>query len=236
MPDTPADPRLPREHDYFHRDPTPGSAGEVDPFGESVLSVAGELERGEGAAIPVEEKKTESRPGSFALLRDLVAVVVLGVLLALVLHMFVTRVYAISGESMLPTFHDGEKVMISRLSPSIVGLERGDVVIFENPDDPQKNLIKRVIAMPGEKVEIIQGIVHIDGAPLDEEYAQVSPRMYGSRLSARVVPEGTVFVLGDNRPASKDSRHFHTTFVDIDAIKGKVFLRWWPLDQLTTFP
>lgn len=235
MSDTPADPRLPREHVYFHRDPSSESVGDVDGFGESVRSVAGELEHGEGVAASVEEKK-ESRSGSFALVRDLVAVVVLGVLLALVLHMFVTRVYAISGESMLPTFHDGEKVMISRLSPSIVGLERGDVVIFENPDDPQKNLIKRVIAMPGEKVEIIQGIVHIDGAPLDEEYAQVSPRMYGSRLSARVVPEGAVFVLGDNRPASKDSRHFHTTFVDIDAIKGKVFLRWWPLDQLTTFP
>lgn len=255
-------PRRPREHEFFYRgsqpqgtnsnsDPSvPPNAPPNAPFGSSSLQdpLSSETGPSETALLGVEpigvatepelagEEAGEGKKRRFGLLFDLVAVVVLGVLLALVLHMFVTRVYAISGQSMLPTFHDGEKVMIHRLSPSLVSVGRGDVIIFSNPDDPTKNLIKRVIATSGETIEIIQGAVYIDGVELLEDYARVLPRSYGSRLAPRQVPDGKIFVLGDNRPASKDSRHFHSTFVDLEAIKGKVFLRWWPLDQFTTFP
>ncbi|MEM7261089.1 MAG: signal peptidase I [Planctomycetota bacterium] len=180
------------------------------------------------------EEAPKKKSRGAALLVETATVLVLGVLLALGLHVFVTQVYAISGQSMEPTLHNGERVVIHKLSPSLVSIDRGDMIIFESKNDERKNLIKRVIALPGDEIEIDNGVVYLNGQPLDEEYARQELGRFSTHVSRRVVPDGHLFVLGDNRPASQDSRHFGV--VPIDSVKGEVFLRLWPLDMISTFP
>ena len=152
--------------------------------------------------------------------------------LALLLHTFVTQVYAISGHSMEPTLFDGERVMVDKISPALVTVDRGDLVIFSSPEDSSKNLIKRVIAIPGDTIELIGEKVHLNGKPLTEDYTRrvIFPQRPGESL---LVGDGTMFVLGDNRPQSRDSRDFGV--VPLENVKGKVLLRLWPLDNLTLF-
>ncbi|MEE8142178.1 MAG: signal peptidase I [Planctomycetota bacterium] len=191
-----------------------------------------------GAAIPGEFVITEVSPAKesprklrHTLLFETITVLVLAVLLAVGLHVFVTQVYAISGQSMEPTLRDGERVVILKLKLSPV--EREDLIIFTSPNDSNKNLIKRVIGISGDTVRITRDGVWINGKLLEEAY--VRNGLYSSHYRTWVVPEEHVFVLGDNRPQSQDSRHFKK-FIPISSIKGKVFLRLWPLDALTTFP
>ena len=176
------------------------------------------------------EKRTKGTPRTLIL--ETIAVFTLAILLAVGLHVFVTQVYAISGQSMEPTLHDGERVVIHKLK--FLDVERGDIVIFTSPKDTNKNLIKRVIAVARDTVRVSNVGVWINGKLLEEDYARQS--LYSRHVDDLVVPEGEVFVLGDNRPQSQDSRHFKETTVPTSAIKGTVFLRLWPLDALTTFP
>ncbi|OUU26247.1 MAG: signal peptidase I [Planctomycetia bacterium TMED53] len=152
--------------------------------------------------------------------------------LALVLHTFVTQVYAISGHSMEPTLFDGERVMVDKVSPAISEISRGDLIIFASPEDDSKNLIKRVIGLAGDKIELIGEVVYINDKPLRESYTRrtIFPQKPGESI---IVEDGFMFVLGDNRPQSRDSRDFGT--VSVDQVKGKVLLRLWPLDALKLF-
>ncbi len=152
--------------------------------------------------------------------------------LALVLHTFVTQVYAISGHSMEPTLYDGERVMVDKVSPAISEISRGDLVIFASPEDTSKNLIKRVIGLAGDKIELIGEMVYLNDEPLREGYTRrtIFPQKPGE---STIVEEGSMYVLGDNRPQSRDSRDFGT--VTLDQVKGRVLLRLWPLDALKFF-
>ena len=152
--------------------------------------------------------------------------------LALVLHTFVTQVYAISGHSMEPTLFDGERVMVDKVSPAIAEISRGDLVIFASPEDTSKNLIKRVIGLAGDKIELIGEMVYLNDQPLREGYTRrtIFPQKPGE---STIVEEGSMYVLGDNRPQSRDSRDFGT--VTLDQVKGRVLLRLWPLDALKFF-
>ena len=152
--------------------------------------------------------------------------------LALVLHTFVTQVYAISGHFLVPTLFDGERVMVDKVSPALTDISRGDLIIFSSPEDESKNLIKRVIGIAGDKIELIGEMVYINNKPLREGYARrtIFPQKPGESTT---VEEGFMFVLGDNRPQSRDSRDFGT--VSIEHVRGKVLLRLWPLDALTVF-
>ena len=152
--------------------------------------------------------------------------------LALVLHTFVTQVYAISGHSMEPTLFDGERVMVDKVSPAISEISRGDLVIFSSPEDGSKNLIKRVIGLAGDKIELIGEMVYLNDQPLREGYTRrtIFPQKPGE---STIVEEGSMYVLGDNRPQSRDSRDFGT--VTLDQVKGRVMLRLWPLDALRFF-
>jgi len=154
----------------------------------------------------------------------------LAVPLALGLHTFVTQVYAISGSSMEPTLHDGERVVIDKLGPAISDLDAGDMVIFTSPLDPTKNLVKRIIGVEGDRITLRGDRVFRNGEQLLEAYALRGLYQEHDEL---VVPLGHIFVLGDNRPQSKDSRHFGP--VGNDAVRGRVLFRLWPLDTIKAF-
>ena len=154
----------------------------------------------------------------------------LAVPLALGLHTFVTQVYAISGSSMEPTLHNGERVVIDKLGPTFTEIESGDMVIFSSPVDPLKNLVKRVIGVEGDRISLRGDRVYRNGELLRESYALQGLYQEDDDL---IVPPGHIFVLGDNRPQSKDSRHFGPVLSD--SVRGRVVLRLWPLDAITAF-
>jgi len=163
------------------------------------------------------------------------------VVLALVVKLVLLQAFYIPSASMYPTLQKGDRVLVNKLSYKLHDVNRGDVVVFERPPTETAtnipDLIKRVVGLPGEHVVIEAGHVYIDGQLLDEPYlpdgvttsTDASP-LKCSRDDPCVVPDGDVWVMGDNRPDSKDSRWFGP--IDQDSIVGRAFVLLWPLDRI----
>ncbi|MBC8364479.1 MAG: signal peptidase I [Actinobacteria bacterium] len=171
--------------------------------------------------------------------------VILGALVvALLVKQFLFAAYYIPSPSMQPTLTDGDRIVVNKLSYRLHEVNRGDVVVFHKSDpDPEgiNDLIKRVIALPGETVEVLDGKVYVNGGMLIEPYLaarnstrgfSLPPGCIGERDSTNLctVPEDHVFVMGDNRDNSKDSRAFGP--VAESDIVGRAFIRVWPLGDL----
>lgn len=160
--------------------------------------------------------------------------VALGVLIAVLLRVFVIGVYYVPSGSMLDTIHEGDLILGERVSLALGSPEQGDVVTFESPLDPDETLVKRVIAVGGQTVDLVDGEVWVDGEPLDEPYVSSWPTVSLSELEGSagitypyVVPEGYVWVMGDNRTNSRDSRYFGP--VSVDDVTSRAILIYWPL-------
>jgi signal peptidase I len=151
--------------------------------------------------------------------------------LALLIKMFLFQAFYIPSESMVPTLQKNDRVLVNKLSYKLHDVHRGDIVVFEAPEGEAseiKDLVKRVIGLPGETLEARDGVVYVDGEPIDESYLPEGTRT--EDLPPTTVPPETVFVMGDNRGASKDSRYFGV--IPEDDIVGRVFVRMWPLSRL----
>jgi signal peptidase I len=137
----------------------------------------------------------------------------------------------VDGHSMQPTFEDADRLIVSRIHFLFSPPQRGDVIVLNsvNPRDPETMLIKRVIGLPGERLEIIDKQVHINGQVLDEPYTLEDCR---TRCTDEVWELGAseYFVMGDNRNHSSDSRSFGV--VNIDHIVGRVVFRYWPISRI----
>jgi len=155
----------------------------------------------------------------------------LSFILALVVILVLYQPVKVEGTSMMPALADQERVFISKslYRLGIGGLERGDTVVFWFPGDPTKSFIKRVIGMPGDRVEIRAGQVWVNGQPLSEPYV---PEEYRDHISSAPVevPADYFYVLGDHRASSNDSRNWGP--VPRAAIYGKAVFAYWPLDRL----
>ncbi len=178
-------------------------------------------------------------------------VAVLGgaVVVALLVRTFLFTTFWIPSGSMEPTLMGQgrrDRVIVNRLSYKLHDVNRGDIIVFELPPgeptltiDGQKveDLIKRVIGLPGETVTLRDGDVYIDGEELDEPYlpdgVETEPICGGDGVY--VVPDDSVFVMGDNRPMSQDARCWSTHSVEESAIVGRAFIRIWPLSEITLF-
>lgn len=153
------------------------------------------------------------------------------ILLAVLLAVFVSECLIVNSRipsgSMENTIMTGDKLIALRTSYWFNNPERGDIVVFEYPDDPEELFIKRVIGLPGEKVEIIDGKVYINDKeePLQEDY--IKEEMDGS-FGPYYVPQGSYFMMGDNRNDSLDSRFWNDKYVKKDAILGKAKLQYYP--------
>jgi len=128
-------------------------------------------------------------------------------LLLILTHTFVATIIVVDGTSMIPNLKDREIIVLNKLSRNLA-LKRGEIVVFHYPGDPRRNYIKRVIGLPGEKVEIKDGILYINDNPLKEEYLPPEFRTETPNQIHLKVQEGSYLVLGDNRPGSNDSRYF----------------------------
>ncbi len=154
------------------------------------------------------------------------------IVLALLVRAFLVQAFYIPSESMLPTLHVEDRVLVNKLSYRLHDVERGDIVVFERPpsDTPSEidDLIKRVVALPGETVEGRDGRVYVDGQPLDESYLPAGS--VTTNFGPELVPEGHLWVMGDNRTNSQDSRYLGP--IDEDLVIGRAFVRIWPFSRL----
>lgn len=183
------------------------------------------------SGIEITELRRESRKGlwseSFKLLRDIFLIIVVFILFGV----FFVQPVVVEGTSMLPQLHDGERLLVNKLvyykiqSVSWGHIERGDIVVFWFPEDPDKSFVKRVIGLPGETIELRNGKVYVNGIELNEDY--LDP-LYNSALPnvpSKFVEKHHYFVLGDNRDNSLDSRSWG--LVPEKYIYGKAFFRYW---------
>lgn len=192
------------------------------------------LPQGEPSVSPYDYYWRKFASGFF----ELVKVTVLALAIVVPIRYFLIQPFYVKGASMEPNFHDNEYLIINEVTYRFSEPERGDVVVFKYPRDPEQYFIKRVIGMPGESVKVENGLVYLklagaaDYQLLDESsyldsYVKTYPNLEVT------VNEGEYFVMGDNRSASLDSRIFGV--VGQDFVVGKTWLRAWPLSKLKNF-
>src|SRR3990172_4993591 len=163
-------------------------------------------------------------------LRRVLLEVIETIVLALVLFMainFLTARIRVDGSSMEPNFHDGDYVIVNRMAYRLGDMQRGDVIVFPYPLHEEDDYIKRVIGLPGDHVAIYNGVVYVNGEALAEPYIMEKP---DADLAEIVVPDGYVYVMGDNRNASSDSRSWGP--LKIEKIIGKAVFRYWPFSTM----
>ena len=181
--------------------------------------------------IDVVQLRRESRQGiwteSLRLVRDIFLIIVVFILFGV----FAVQPVVVEGTSMLPQLNDGERLLVNKLvyykiqSVSWGHLERGDIVVFWFPKEPDKSYVKRIIGLPGEIVEVRNGKVIIDGQELNEDYLDTEHNQSLPTFPAKRVDDHHYFVMGDNRDNSSDSRYWG--LVPEKYIYGKAFFRYW---------
>jgi signal peptidase I len=185
--------------------------------------------------------------------REYFETIVIAVVLALFMRTFVVQAFKIPTGSMEPNLLIGDHLLVNKFvfAPTLSNAERavlptteirrGDIVVFKYPEDPERDFIKRVIGLSGETIELRDHRIHVNGRVIEEPYAHYLPRSAGpggaeitpddvrERYGPVVVPAGSVFVMGDNRDNSQDSRYWG--FLPKENIKGKALMIYWSFDS-----
>lgn len=165
----------------------------------------------------------------YGLLREIGETLLIAGMLFLAVNLFTARI-RVEGGSMEPSLHDGEFVVINRLAYRWNDPERGEIIVFRFPLDPERRFIKRIIGLPGDTVTVREGQVLVNSLPLEEPYVSTPPRYDGTWT----VEDGHVFVLGDNRNNSSDSQNWGS--LRKEEIIGKAIIVYWPLGDLGVIP
>ena len=199
------------------------------------------MARDQSATEAQEQVKTKST------FREYVEAIGMALLLALFIRTFIVQAFKIPSGSMIPTLQIGDHILVNKLAYGVRipfweqylvdfnQVERGDVVVFVFPEDRSKDFIKRVIGAPGDSVEIRGKKVYVNGKQIDDPHAHFEgddPQNAGlttrDDFGPKTVPENSIFVMGDNRDRSYDSRFWG--FVNLDDVRGKAFLIYWSWD------
>jgi len=157
--------------------------------------------------------------------------IALAIVVAILIKTFIFNTTYVLGSSMYPTLYEKDRLFTNKVILYFSEPDVGDIVVLKAPDNPNKDYIKRVIGLPGDTVEVIDGKVYLNDEVLDEYYLEEGAYTHTYDQSKWVIPEDYVFVLGDNREegASKDSRYFGC--IPIDSIKGKANFRYFPFNS-----
>jgi signal peptidase I len=155
--------------------------------------------------------------------------VVISLGISIFIIVFLYQPVKVEGTSMMPGLADQERIFINKFAYRLGNIERGDVVVFRYPRDTSKNYIKRIVGVPGDRIEILEGQVFVNGKRLEEPY--VPERFRDERSMSEIqVSENCYFVLGDHRDLSSDSRDFGE--VERGAIFGKAVFAYWPTGMM----
>ncbi len=182
-------------------------------------------------------------------LREWIESIVIAVVLALIIRAFIVQAFKIPSGSMIPTFEIGDRIFVNKFVygaripftnfrfPAVSQPKRGDIIVFVSPETPQKDFVKRLIAIGGETVEIREGRIRINGKAIEEPASIRNIYYYnrgdfGGEGLALKVPEGSYYVLGDNSASSRDSRYWG--FVPKRNIIGKAIVVYWPVNRIRT--
>lgn len=181
------------------------------------------------------------------ILKEYIEAIVTALLIALIIRAYVIQAFKIPSGSMIPTLLVGDHLLVNKF---IYGIklpfsdkrilvlrkpQRGDIIVFKYPEDPSRDFIKRVIAVEGDVVEERNKVVYVNGQPLNEPYVQHTDRstrnLFGLRdnFGPYIVPKNKLFVMGDNRDQSYDSRYWG--YVDLKDVKGKALIIYWSWDS-----
>ena len=153
----------------------------------------------------------------------------IGALLMVTVHMFVIQVSIVRGNSMEPALHDGDRLVVDRVTYNLSNVGRGDVVVLRYPRNPDIDFVKRVVGVPGDHIAMRAGVLLVNGK-VSDDYGCIPDR---ENMDELVVPAHEFFVMGDNRPISCDSREFG--LVAEHLLKGRVRARFWPLSTASVF-
>ncbi len=172
--------------------------------------------------------------GIIEFVMDILETVVFIGSLFIVVYLFIVQPNQVKGASMEPSFYSGEYILTSKVTYRFRSPHRGDVIVFKAPTNQDIDYIKRIIGLPGDKIMVKNAIVYVNGTPLNETYISDKTNLWeGGYLKDGMpitIPPGDIFVLGDNRPRSSDSREFGP--VPEDSIIGQVFYRYFPANKM----
>lgn len=183
----------------------------------------------ENVAQLAESEQRPQQPTS-VVVREIIETLLLTLFIFWIVNTATGR-YRVQGHSMLPTLHEGEYLIINKLSYYLEQPSRGDIIVLHFPRDRSREYIKRVIGVPGDEIEISNNIVKVNGVPLQEPYTNGAPTYRDARWT---VPEGHYFVMGDNRNNSSDSRSW--SFLPRGDIVGKAWLIYWGIEDWGLVP
>ena len=179
----------------------------------------------------------ERKPTTKEEIKEFIRFFIIALAIIIPIRLYIMQPFVVSGLSMYPTFHDKDYLIVDKLSYEIGVPHRGDVVVFQYPNDPSKYFIKRMIGLPGERIVITAGKVtiynteHPDGLKLDETSYVPDPQL---DTVDRIVPADSYYVMGDNRKESYDSRGWG--FVPKKLLTGRAFLRLYPFNAINVLP
>ena len=166
--------------------------------------------------------------------RETIETIVWAFVLAMIIRTFVVQAFWIPSGSMIPTLEIGDRVLVAKFWNWFFEPSRGSIYVFTYPKDRDRDFVKRIIGLPGDTVDIRDGVVFVNGHPTEEPYVvnhdayNIRPGEFFQRPFT--VPQDSYFVMGDNRPNSQDSRFWG--FVRRSDLHGPVFFRYWPLTRL----
>jgi signal peptidase I len=170
----------------------------------------------------------------FEFIMDILETIVFIGSLFIVVYLFIMQPNQVKGASMDPTFNSGDYIFTSKITYKIRAYQRGDVVVFKSPKNPDIEYIKRIIGLPGDQIVIKDTIVSVNGTVLNEGYISDKTNLwdggYVKNGEPVKVPPGELFVMGDNRPRSSDSREFGS--IPMSSIIGHVFYRYFPSSKV----
>ncbi|HWQ68428.1 MAG TPA: signal peptidase I [Patescibacteria group bacterium] len=188
------------------------------------------IKEGQERASPSGAKSEKS------VFRQYAEAIIIAIILALVIRSFVIQAFKIPSGSMLQTLQVGDHILVNKFLYWFADPQHGDIIVFKYPQDEERDFIKRVVALPGDKVEVREKQVYINDKPLTEPYAiHLDPATIENPGSPRdsfgpvVVAPGQLFMMGDNRDYSMDSRFWG--FLDMKKIRGKAFIIYWSWDR-----
>lgn len=163
---------------------------------------------------------------------DFFQLIVMALAVFVISYLFVFQPSQVKGQSMHPNFKDGELLITEKVTYHFRTPQRGEIIIFKSPKNPEVDYIKRIIALPGESVMLSNSTFYINGVPLKEDYIKVETTegVFLKEGETTIIPQGYVLAIGDNRPHSSDSREFGP--IKIDSIIGRAIFRYWPLTSL----